>query len=118
FIGESVFYTFIAMIIAFALVEILLPPFNTIVQRQMDLDYLRDINFVLLMIGAFLVTGILSGIYPALFLSSFKPVDVIKGMVSISKKKRDHSRSFFRRSLVTFQFTISISLIISTVFVM
>lgn len=118
FIGESIIYSVLAMFFAFILAELLLPYFNTIVQRQLSINYVKDINFLLSIFAAFLITGFLSGVYPALFLSSFQPVDVIKGNISfINKKRKDNSKSFFRKSLVTFQFVISISLIITTIFV-
>lgn len=118
FIGESLMYSLIAVIVAIILSLILLPSFNLVVQRHLEIDYFNDFNLLLLVFVVFLVTGLLSGIYPALYLSSFKPVDVIKGYLSfLGKRKKDSSKSFLRKSLVTFQFIISISLIITTVYV-
>lgn len=118
FIGESLIFSFISMIIACMLVEVLLPYFNAIVQRQIEISISRDIRFLLAMFSAFLITGILSGVYPALYLSSFRPTQVIKGNLFLFKQtKKGSSKSFLRKSLVTFQFCISIALLISTVYV-
>lgn len=118
FIGESLIFSFISMLIAYMLVEMLLPYFNAIVQRQIEISVSRDIGFILAMISAFLITGILSGVYPALYLSSFGPAQVLKGNLSLSRQtKRGSSKSFLRKTLVTFQFCISIALLISTVYV-
>jgi putative ABC transport system permease protein len=100
------------------LVEMSLPYFNAIVQRQIQISISRDIGFILAMIFAFLITGILSGVYPAFYLSSFQPAQVIKGNLSLFKQTRKgSSKSLLRKSLVTFQFCISIALLISTVYV-
>lgn len=118
FIGKSLLFSFISMLIAYMLVEMLLPYFNAIVQRQLEISVSHDIGFILGMISAFLITGFLSGVYPALYLSSFRPARVIKGSLSLSKgTKSGSSKSFLRKSLVTFQFCISIALLISTVYV-
>jgi putative ABC transport system permease protein len=118
FIGESLIFSFISMLVACMLVEVSLPYFNAIVQRQIEINVSRDIGFILGMVSAFLITGILSGVYPALYLSSFRPVQVIKGNLSLFKQtSRGSSKSFLRKSLVTFQFCISIALLISTVYV-
>ncbi len=118
FIGESLIFSFISMLIACMLVEMSLPYFNAIVQRHIEISISHDIRFILGMISAFLITGILSGVYPALYLSSFRPAQIIKGNLSLFKQaKRGSSKSFLRKSLVTLQFCISITLLISTVYV-
>jgi len=117
FIGESVIYSLFAVVVAFTLLELLLPSFNTIVERQLRVSYFRDLAFLSAMVGTFLLTGILSGIYPALYLSSFKPIDVMKGNLK-RKSTSGRSKSYLRRILVAFQFVISITLIIATVYVM
>jgi len=118
FIGESLIFSFISLLIASMLVEIFLPYFNAVVQRQIEISVSRDIGFILVMISAFLITGILSGIYPALYVSSFRASQVIKGDLSLFKQARQgSSKTFLRKSLVTFQFCISIALLIGTVYV-
>ena len=118
FTGEFILCSFLAMILAFILAKLLLPYFNTVVQRQLSFSISGDFNFILFMIAAFLVTGFLAGVYPSLFLTSFQPVDVIKGNLSFfNREKKAGMKSFFRKSLVTFQFFISITLIVSTIYV-
>ena len=118
FISESLIYSTISMIAAMILSAILLPSFNLLVQRHLEINYFADGKLILLVLGVLLFTGLLSGIYPAFFLSSLKPVDVIKGRFSFGNNRgKDNSKSFFRKGLVTFQFIISITLIIVTVYV-
>ena len=118
FINEAVMYSLLSMIGAFILVQLFLPAFNTIVERQLTFSLAGNLKFIILMITVFIVTGVLAGIYPALYLSSFRPVDVLRGnMTLFSKKSRSTSKSFIRRALVTFQFVVSISMIIVTTFI-
>jgi putative ABC transport system permease protein len=118
YIGESISYSFISMILAFLLVVLLLPYFNIIVQRQISFNFIKDLNFVSVIIAVFLITGFLSGIYPALYLSGFQPVKIIKGELSVFKNaKKGTSKSFLRKTLVTFQFCISILLLVGTIYV-
>src|SRR5690606_30622405 len=86
----------------------LLPVFNDLAGRQLSIPF-GSISFYLFVIGAAIVTGLLAGVYPSFFLSAFKPVNVLKGNVSLGMKS-----GFIRSSLVVFQFFISIILIIST----
>ena len=108
FFGESIFLTFIALALALFLVEALLPVFNNISDKDLNLFQVSPVTF-LLIIGITLFTGIISGIYPAIFLSSFKPITTLKGTVS-----GVNSKFSLRRILVVFQFAISIILIIGT----
>jgi putative ABC transport system permease protein len=118
FIGESLLFAIISMFLAFILVVLFLPSFNLIVSRHMDISFTKDINFILLMISVFILTGFLSGVYPAVYLSGFKPINVIKGNVSLFKStKKGTSKSFLRKALVTAQFCISVMLLVSTVYV-
>ncbi len=118
FIGESLLFAFLATLIAAVLVIALLPAFNTVVQRHMQIELAKDYKFILYMLSAFLVTGFLSGVYPAIYLSGFQPVHVIKGNLSLSKKtKTGSSKGFLRKTLVTVQFCISISLLVGTTYV-
>ena len=109
FYGESFFLTFVSLLIAIALVYLFLPAFNNLAQKNMKLDLGRDLTMLLGFLGIILFTGIVSGSYPALFLSSFRPANVIKG----SHFTRS-SRPLLRKVLVVTQFTIAIVLIVGT----
>jgi putative ABC transport system permease protein len=111
FIGESVLLAFIAGFIAMVIVNGALPAFNALTGKNLTIPY-DNLYFYLFICGFVLCTGILAGTYPAFFLSSFKPVQVLKGTF----KKAD---ALFtpRKVLVVFQFTIAIILITSTVIV-
>lgn len=118
FVGESLFFSLASIICAFVLAEILLPYFNNIVQRPLAIHYITDIKFLALLFTLFIITGLLAGIYPALYLSSLQPVEVIKGnLTSAFTRKNTNSKSFTRKMLVTFQFVISLTIVIATIFV-
>lgn len=106
FISESVMITFISGIIGLAVAIVVLPFFNDFADRQMTLGFLECLPYV---IGGSLAVGFLAGIYPAFFLSAFAPVKVLKGNLSMGMKSGG-----LRKALVTFQFFISILLIIGT----
>jgi putative ABC transport system permease protein len=108
FLCESLMITMLALIIAFVLVKLALPTFNDISGKNLSLDTKPIIAFV----GLGLLVGIAAGFYPAFYLSSFKPIAVLKG------KLAGNNKSFgLRSSLVVFQFFISVGLIISTIVV-
>ncbi|HEX9650543.1 MAG TPA: ABC transporter permease [Cyclobacteriaceae bacterium] len=109
FIGESVFIALIAFIIAIGLSQLLLPSYNTLVEKQLFIDY-TNYNYWLFGIGFVLIIGLFSGSYPAFYLSHFSPVKVLKGKVHIGK-----GASTPRKVLVTLQFSFSILLIIGTI---
>jgi putative ABC transport system permease protein len=109
FIGESMLLTVMAVIIALLLLLLLLPAFNGIIQQHIALPFNKLSFWIGLMIIT-LVTGFISGSYPALFLSSFNPVKVLQGTSKIGK-----GAAAFRNGLVVFQFVISIVLIIGTI---
>ena len=111
FISESILLTSIAVIVALFLLAALLPVFNQITQKQIELPF-NQLTFWLKLLLITLVTGVISGSYPALFLSSFNPVKVLKGTL-----KLDSGTTLFRKGLVVFQFVLSIVLIIGTVIV-
>ncbi|MFT6829070.1 MAG: putative ABC transport system permease protein, partial [Roseivirga sp.] len=106
FIGESVLITFIAGLIGLSAAVMLIPFFNDFSDRQMILEFLPNLPIVAL--GSFFV-GFLAGLYPAFFLSSFAPAKVLKGNVSTGGRSGG-----LRKILVSFQFFISILLIIAT----
>ncbi|HEY9114854.1 MAG TPA: ABC transporter permease [Bacteroidales bacterium] len=119
-ISESFIVTFIAFVFALSLVEFLMPQFNALVDKDLTLVgtlFSKDgILFGLLLIGMIVVLAFLSGSFPALILSSFRPVNILKGNnFFFSMKGKDRiSTSGIRKILVTVQYFVSIGMIIST----
>ncbi|HMH21479.1 MAG TPA: ABC transporter permease [Puia sp.] len=111
FIGEALLQAFVAVGVALLLVSILLPLFNGITGKQMVLP-VSQLAFWLELASLAMVTGFISGSYPAFFLSSFQPVKVLKGTMKFGS-----GAVFFRRGLVVFQFVLSIVLINCTIIV-
>lgn len=111
FLGEAIILSFIALILGVILVYFLLPVFNDLSSKHLTFDILGRIPFVLGLIILAFVIGIISGSYPALLLSSFQPVNILKGSGSTPKTKGGG----FRKALVIVQFTIAIMLVLSTV---
>jgi len=111
FLGESVMVALVAMCISLLLVDLLLSPFNTLTQKSLTLDYtnLGRGGIIPLCLGATVLTGLLAGSYPAIFLSSFHPVHVLK-----STAKGKAAGGTFRKVLVVLQFSISIVMIAGT----
>ena len=108
FIGESMLLTVAAALIALLGVELFLPTFSNLVERELIFSLLlQGKAFAGLLLAIFLV-GIISGSYPAIFLTAYQPVKVLKGEI------RDSGRSRLRSSLVIFQFAASIGLILCT----
>ncbi len=77
YLGESIFITFISLILSVALVVLLLPKFNEITGKHMVLNFGHQELFILF--GVMLITGFVAGSYPALYISGFKPVEILKG---------------------------------------
>ncbi|HYE54261.1 MAG TPA: FtsX-like permease family protein, partial [Chitinophagaceae bacterium] len=111
FIGEALLLAFIAVLSSLVLVTLLLPTFNSVTGKQITFPAANS-SFWLTLAGLTFVTGLLSGSYPALFLSSFSPIKVLKGTLKFTP-----SALFLRRGLVVFQFVLSIVLIIGTIIV-
>lgn len=111
FFGESILYTFISLAFAVLFVEILLPLFNNISGKELTLGQVNGAT-ILLIITVTLITGLLAGIYPAIYLSGFKPVEVLKNKLSAKTSKFS-----LRQVLVVVQFAISIILIVGTTIV-
>lgn len=109
FIGESTFIALIAFAIAILLAQLLLPYYNDLVEKKLIIDYTSS-QFWIFSLGIILITGIVSGSYPAFYLSSFQPAKVLKGKASTGK-----GASTPRKVLVTLQFGFSILLIIGTI---
>ncbi len=108
FLGESVVMSFTALAFSTLIIAILIKPFGITIGRELSLKSMADPGMLVLLISLTLLTGIISGIYPSLFLSSFQPAKIIKGVFASSTG----NPSFFRNSLVTIQFGISTILII------
>lgn len=112
FLSESVLLSLFSGIIALALCQILLPVFNEISGKAISQDILSNIQLWILILGLSLVTGILSGIYPAFILAKFNPSIVLKGRFKTNSKGLN-----LRKALVVFQFAISVALMVGTVVV-
>lgn len=112
FIRESLAMSFLAVVLAMAIIPICLPAFNKLVDKELGADLFR-VGHLLFLLGIGLICGLISGIYPAFYLSSFKPIAVLKGL----KIKTSRGSVSMRKGLVIAQFTISIMLIIATVVV-
>ncbi|MCP4725045.1 MAG: FtsX-like permease family protein, partial [bacterium] len=112
FFGESIIFSLISLIIALILAEIALPFFNDLSGKEININYLNMPWLIIAIIGVVVFTGIIAGSYPALLLSAFKPVQVLKGSI-----KQGVKSSKFRSVLVVTQFAISITLIIGTTIV-
>lgn len=109
FFGESIMLSFIALLIAILLIGLFLPAFNDLSGKRLALDFGGNPFHILILILITLVTGLLSGIYPALVLSSFKPISVLK----TSTGSGSH-RSILRKVLVVGQFIATTVLIIGS----
>jgi putative ABC transport system permease protein len=111
FYSESMIFSFIAFLLSVGAVFLLLPLFNSMINKELHLDIL-DPLFLLLAFILIVVTGLVAGSYPALYLSSFNPVKVLKGTFLAGK-----NASIPRKVLVILQFSISVLLISSTILV-
>ncbi len=110
YLGEAMLMTFVSLLVSITLVYLLLPTFNNVTAKQ--LSFQLDQTMVLSLIGIVAVTGLMSGSYPALYLSGFNPVAVLKGKLATSM-----GEVWMRRGLVIFQFTLSVILIASVLVV-
>ena len=106
FIGEALLVTFFSIIIAVVIAVILIPAFNQLTGKQLSLPVSQPMFWIALTF-MLLVTGIVAGSYPALFLSSLSPIRVLKGSMKFS-----WGATFFRKGLVVFQFALSIIIIV------
>lgn len=106
FLTESLLITSFALMIAIGITFLLLPAFNAVVGKQITMTF--DANMILWALAITIFTGLLSGTYPAFYLSKFKPVAILKSKISTSV-----SEQFIRKGLVIFQFTLSTIFIIA-----
>ena len=109
FLSESIILACLASIFAIIFTEIFLLFYNDYTSRNLTIDY-TDPIFILSLVSIILLTGLLSGIYPAMFLSSFRPIHVLKNSL-----KSGSGKSVLRKTLVAFQFILSIFFIICTI---
>lgn len=109
FLGESILYSALAIAVALVFTELSLPLFNALSGSELSLDDLNSGTLIAGLVGIVLLTGLVSGSYPAFFLSAFRPARVLKG-----QRTARTDGAWFRKGLVTFQFALSISLIIGT----
>jgi ABC-type antimicrobial peptide transport system permease subunit len=109
-LSESIFMTGLSLMMATLLVYLLLPSFEIITGKEFNLTF--DSTLLLFMAGITILTGLVSGSYPALYLSGFRPAVVLKGLLKTSA-----GESWIRKGLVVFQFVVSVTLIVSVVVV-
>ena len=110
FFGETVLLSVFAFIIAVVLVNLALPEFNHLARKELSLNLTGNLTILAGLGGIVLLTGILSGSYPAMYISSFQPVRILKG-----PKHSDTKGYWLRKLLVVSQFTLSIMLIIGAI---
>jgi putative ABC transport system permease protein len=110
FLAETVIIALVAVLIAFELAQLFLPVFNGIIGRTLSLNFQNDGMFIFSSILVALVVGLLSGIYPALILSSQNILSLFKGETSI----KGHKKLSLKNILVSLQFAISVILILTT----
>jgi predicted permease len=111
FIGESILMALLSAVTALFIIALALPFFNTLVQKQLSLSLGNPLHLTALLLIT-LICGLIAGSYPSLYLSSFKPVFILKGI-----KLKDSSASLIRKGLVVLQFSVSVILIISTIII-
>ncbi len=112
FLTESVLLSLLSAGLGLLLARLLLPYFNALSGKELSFSFVQYPEIKWFLAGTILLTGLLAGSYPALALSSFKPVEVLKSRVKVG------GSNLFTRSLVAFQFILSIGLILSTVIIL
>jgi putative ABC transport system permease protein len=111
FIGEALLMAILAAFAAVLIIALVLPPFNWLVQKDLSMRLDQPIHIISLLVVA-LVCGLVAGSYPSLYLSSFNPIFVLKGI-----RMKTGSAAIVRKGLVILQFTVSIVLITSTIII-
>ena len=112
FLSESLLLSLFSAILGLLLAFALLPLFNNLSGQSLTFSVTQYPEMIFFLLGLVVLVGLLSGSYPALVLSGFKPIDVLKNKIRLA------GSNFFTKSLVTFQFVLSIGLIISTVIIL
>ncbi|HMG94432.1 MAG TPA: FtsX-like permease family protein [Chryseolinea sp.] len=109
FLSESMLFSFSSTFIALAIVGLVLNSFNSLAGKDIQFELLTRPTTVIYLVLFALLLGLLAGMYPAFYLTKFRPIDVLKGTMGAGSRK-----SVFRNSLVTFQFVISMLLIVGS----
>ncbi|MDX1673087.1 MAG: FtsX-like permease family protein, partial [Balneolaceae bacterium] len=112
FLVESTIYAILATLLSAALIYLIMPWFNQLSGKELTMQIFTEAWFLASLVGLILLTGLLAGSYPAFYLTSFNPVEVLKGKIARGAKSGG-----FRRTLVVGQFFISIGLIACTILV-
>jgi putative ABC transport system permease protein len=112
FIIESVLMCSFSVILAMGLLEVIIPLFNKLVDKNLKMDYLSNPLTIPALIVFMVIVGILAGSYPAFYLSSFQPVQILK-----SSGGKGNRKSLLRSTLVVIQFAVSITLLIGTIII-
>ena len=112
FLAEAILLSVLSLLIALLLVKILLPYFNQLSGRELQFSFSLYPEMSWMLTGLTLLVGLLAGSYPALILSSFRPIEVLKSKIRVS------GSNIFTKSLVTVQFVLSIGLIICTMIIL
>lgn len=112
FLGESIIISFISLFFSIAIIELLFPLFNSLTGKSIQINYIENWPFVLLIVALTFLVGLISGSYPAFYLSKFQPADVLKGLQSGGRKSFS-----FRQFLVAAQFVFSIVMIVAAIVV-
>lgn len=109
FLMESSLLSVFSFILAVGLAFVMMPAFNSLAEMSLELPF-TNLMFYVVLLGAALFIGLMAGVYPSMFLSAFKPVNVLKGKVALGMKS-----GAVRSSLVVLQFMISIFLVVGTI---
>lgn len=111
FLGESIILCFGAFVLAIGMAQFILPLFNEVANKQLNLSYLFDYKLFIAFISLFLITSLVAGFYPAVVLSGFNPVQILNNRKAYGGKNR------LTKGLVIMQFALATFLIISTLFI-
>ncbi len=109
YLGEAILVSFIALLLAMALFDIMVPEFNRLTLSSLEFSLWQNPLVLLMLLGFGAFVGLLSGVYPAFYLTRFEPVQVLKGEVT-----RGRRGGMLRKILIVFQFAVSIGIIFST----
>ncbi|RKX23541.1 MAG: hypothetical protein DRP45_10370, partial [Candidatus Zixiibacteriota bacterium] len=101
FYAESYLLSFLALLVAVALTELILPIFNALCDKQLSFELVGRLDVCLGLLGVMIVTGFVAGSYPALYMSAFRPARIFAGILGSGARK-----SGFRRGLVIWQFVV------------